>query len=547
MRCYRAHVLVCAGSACVTLGCHPVKEAILEGIKRHRLEEEIKVVETGCMGFCEQGPLIVVYPEGVMYCRVQAEDAAVIVSEHLLKGRVVERLLYRDTDTNKPIPFMKDQPSLSKQIKVAMRNAGFINPEDIEEYIANEGYFALAKVLSGMSPEAVINEIKDSGLRGRGGAGFLTGSKWEFTNKAQGAQKYVVCNGDEGVPGVFMDRSILEGDPHSVIEAMAIAGYAIGADQGYVYVRAEYPLAVEKLRHAINQAREYGFLGYNILGTGFSFELNIRVGAGAFVCGEETALLASIEGRRGTPKPRPPFPANKGLWGAPTLINNVETLASIPPIILKGSDWYASMGTEKSKGTKVFALTGRIKRPGLIEVPMGMPLREIIYDIGGGVLNNKKLKAVLAGGPVGGFIPADYLDVSMDYESVAELGTLIGSGSLSVIDEDTCVVDLVKFFMEFSCEESCGKCTPCREGLKRMLEILTRVTEGKGQERDIEDLERLSDFIKNTALCGLGQAAPSPVLSMLRYFRPEFEAHIRDKHCPASVCAALLDSPCQSA
>lgn len=547
MQYYRAHVLVCSGSACVTSGCRAVKDALLEGIIRHQLEEEIKVVETGCMGFCEQGPLVVVYPEGVMYCRVQAEDAAVIVNEHLLKGRIVENLLYQDTYTNKPVPLMKDLPYLSKQIKIAMRNAGFINPEDIEEYIANEGYFALAKVLSGMSPVDVINEMKKSGLRGRGGAGFSTGLKWEFTAKAKGTQKYVVCNGDEGVPGVFMDRSILEGDPHSVIEAMAIAGYAIGADQGYVYVRAEYPLAVEKLRHAIKQAHEYGFLGDNLFGTGFSFHLNIRVGAGAFVCGEETALLASIEGRRGIPRPRPPFPANEGLWGAPTLINNVETLANIPPIILNGGDWYASMGTEKSKGTKVFALTGRIKNPGLIEVPMGIALREIIYDIGGGVLSNKKLKAVQAGGPIGGFIPAEYLDVSMDYESVAELGTLIGSGSLSVIDEDTCVVNLVKYFVEFSHEESCGKCTPCREGLKRMVDILTRITNGEGQEEDIADLERLCDFIKNTSLCGLGQAAPSPVLSMLRYFRPEFEAHIREKHCPAGACTALLDSPCKSA
>ncbi|MDF9408453.1 NADH-quinone oxidoreductase subunit NuoF [Pelotomaculum isophthalicicum JI] len=537
MHYYRAHVLVCAGSTCVTSGCHAVKEAILEGIKRHQLEEEIKVVETGCMGFCELGPLVVVYPEGVMYCRVKAEDAAVIVNEHLLKGRIVKQLLYQDPNTRKPVPLMKDLHFLSKQTKIAMRNAGLINPKDIEEYIAGEGYFALAKVLSSMSPEEVILEIKKSGLRGRGGAGFPTGLKWEFTAKARGTQKYVVCNGDEGVPGVFMDRSILEGDPHSVIEAMAIAGYALGADQGYIYVRAEYPLAVEKLRHAINQASEYGLLGENILGSGFNFNVNIRVGAGAFVCGEETALLASIEGRRGEPRPRPPFPANEGLWGKPTLINNVETFSSIPPIILKGGQWYASMGTEKSKGTKVFALTGKINNTGLIEVPMGIPLKEIIFDIGGGIVNNKKLKAVQTGGPTGGFIPAEHINVSMDYESLDELGTQIGSGSLTVLDEDTCVVDLVKFFVQFCHEESCGKCAPCRIGTKRMLEILERITRGEGKEEDIEALEKLCDYIKNTALCGLGQAAPNPVLSMLRYFRPEFEAHVRDKHCPASVCA----------
>jgi len=543
---YRSHVLVCSGSTCVTSGCHVVKEAISEEIKRQRLEEEIKVLETGCIGFCEQGPLVVVYPEGIMYCRLKPEDAPVIVEEHLLKGRVVEKLLYQDPSTRKPVPLMKDLPFLSRQTKVAMRNAGLINPEDIEEYIANEGYFALAKVLKSMSPKDVITEIKKSGLRGRGGAGFPTGLKWEFTAKSRGIKKYVVCNGDEGVPGVFMDRSILEGDPHSVIEAMAIAGYAIGADQGYIYVRAEYPLAVKKLQHAINQAYEYGLLGDDIFETGFSFDINIRVGAGAFVCGEETALLASIEGRRGEPRPRPPFPAEEGLWGKPTLINNVETFANIPPIILKGGEWYASMGTDKSKGTKVFALTGKVNNTGLIEVPMGISLREIIFDIGGGIPNNKKLKAVQTGGPMGGFIPAEYITVSMDYESLAELGTLVGSGSLTVLDEDTCVVNLVKFFAEFCYEESCGKCAPCRIGIKRMLEILTRITNGQGQERDIKDLEELSNYIKNTALCGLGQAAPNPVLSMLRYFKPELEAHIRNKHCPASVCTFTLDSSCQT-
>jgi len=546
MHYYRAHVLVCMGSGCVLSGARAVKEALSEGIKEHKLEEEVQIIETGCMGLCDLGPRLVIYPEGVVYCRVKAEDAAEIVSEHLLKGRIVDRLIYRDPETQKPVPLMKDFPFLSKQFKIALRNAGFINPEDIEEYIASEGYSALAKVLSTMSPEEVIDEVKKSGLRGRGGAGFPTGLKWEFTAKARGTQKYVVCNGDEGDPGAFMDRSVLEGDPHSVIEAMAIAGYAVGAAQGYIYVRAEYPLAVERLRHAISQAREYGLLGEDILGTGFNFDINIRVGAGAFVCGEETALLASIEGRRGEPRPRPPFPANEGLWGKPTLINNVETYASIPPIILKGGEWYASIGTEKSKGTKVFALTGKVNNTGLIEVPMGISLGEIIFDIGGGIPNNKKFKAAQTGGPSGGCIPAQYLNVGVDYESLAELGAIVGSGGLIVMDEDTCMVDLAKFFTEFCQEESCGKCAPCRIGTKRMLEILERITNGEGKEGDIEALEELCRYIKNTALCGLGQTAPNPVLSTIRYFRHEYEAHIRDKRCPASVCASLFDSPCQN-
>jgi len=546
MHYYRAHVLVCMGSGCLLSGSRAVKEALSEGIKEHKLEDEVQLIETGCMGICDLGPRLIIYPEGVVYCRVKAEDAAEIVSEHLLKGRIVDRLVYRDLETKKPIPLMKDFPFLSKQIKIALRNAGFINPEDIEEYIASEGYSALAKALSTMSPGEVIAEVKKSGLRGRGGAGFPTGMKWEFTAKAQADQKYVVCNGDEGDPGAFMDRSVLEGDPHSVIEAMSIAGYAVGASKGYIYVRAEYPLAVERLRQAIKQAREYGLLGENILGTGFAFDLNVRVGAGAFVCGEETALLASIEGRRGEPRPRPPFPANEGLWGKPTLLNNVETYASIPPIILKGGDWYASMGTEKSKGTKVFALTGKVNNTGLIEVPMGISLGEIIYDIGGGIIGGKKFKAAQTGGPSGGCIPADHLNVGVDYESLAELGAIVGSGGLIVMDEDTCMVDLAKFFTEFCQEESCGKCAPCRIGTKRLLEILDRITKGEGQEGDIEKLEELCNYIKNTALCGLGQTAPNPVLSTIRYFRHEYEAHIRDKRCPASVCASLFDSPCQN-
>jgi len=543
---YRAHVLICAGTGCVLSGSNDVRDAIMAEIKKYNLEEEIQVVETGCMGMCELGPRVVVYPEGVLYIKVKAQDVPEIVSEHLLKGRVVKRLVYTAPETKEAIPLMKDLPFVVKQTKIALRNAGYINPEDIEEYIAADGYAALAKVLTRMSPAEVIEEIKKSGLRGRGGAGFPTGLKWEFTAKAPGMKKYVVCNGDEGDPGAFMDRSVLEGDPHSVLEAMTIAGYAVGADQGYIYVRAEYPLAVERLKIAIEQSHEYGFLGEGILGSNFNFNIEIRVGAGAFVCGEETALLASIEGRRGEPRPRPPFPAVEGLWGKPTLINNVETWANIPPIIVRGGAWYASIGTEKSKGTKVFALTGKVVNTGLIEVPMGIPLGEIVYDIGGGILGGKKFKAVQTGGPSGGCIPVNYLNTGVDYESLASLGTIMGSGGMIVLDEDTCMVDLAKFYTEFCQEESCGKCAPCRIGIKRVLEILERITQGQGQEGDIEALEELCTYIKNNALCGLGQTAPNPVLNSIRYFRDEYEAHIRDKRCPASVCAALFDSPCQN-
>jgi NADH-quinone oxidoreductase subunit F len=542
----RAHVLVCAGAGCVSSGCKAVEESLVNAVKSLGIEDEVRIVETGCMGPCDLGPAIVVYPEGVFYRKVKPEDAPVIAEEHLLKGRVVERLLYSLPGEERTLPKYDDITFFNRQTRVALRNTGLIDPLVIEEYIARDGYAALGQVLSKMTPEEVISEVKKSGLRGRGGAGFSTGMKWEFAAKAPGKPKYVVCNADEGDPGAFMDRSVLEGDPHTVIEGMAICGYAIGANQGYVYVRAEYPLAVERLNHAIGQAREYGFLGKNILGLGFDFDLEIRVGAGAFVCGEETALMASIEGRRGEPRPRPPFPAQSGLWGKPTNINNVETWANIPPIIIKGGGWFASMGTEKSKGTKVFALAGKIRNTGLVEVPMGMTLGEIVYDLGGGLPDDKPFKAAQTGGPSGGCIPREYLNTPVDYESLAELGTIVGSGGLIIMDEDTCMVDLAKFFLEFVQEESCGKCAPCRIGTKRMLEILDRITHGHGREGDVELLIELGEQIKASALCGLGQTAPNPVLSTIRYFRHEYDAHIRDKKCPASVCASLFLAPCQN-
>ncbi|HHY46755.1 MAG TPA: NADH-quinone oxidoreductase subunit NuoF [Firmicutes bacterium] len=536
---YRAHVLVCGGAGCVSSGCRAVQEALKSELAKQGLDKEIKVVETGCMGSCDLGPVMVVYPEGVFYRKVRPEDARDIVQEHLLKGRPVERLLYH-TSQREIIQQMEDIDFFAKQRKVVLRNCGIIDPEDITEYIARDGYEALARVLTEMTPEEVIDVVKKSGLRGRGGAGFPTGLKWEFCAKATGRPKYVVCNADEGDPGAFMDRSVLEGDPHSVIEAMAIAGRAIGSNQGFVYVRAEYPLAIQRLKHAIAQAYDYGLLGKDIFGTGFDFDLEIRVGAGAFVCGEETALLASIEGKRGMPRPRPPFPANEGLWGKPTLINNVETYANIPPIILNGWEWFAGIGTEKSKGTKVFALAGKIANTGLVEVPMGTTLREIVYDIGGGILGGKKFKAAQTGGPSGGCIPAEHLDTPMEYDTLVKLGAMMGSGGLIVMDEGTCMVDIAKFFLQFTQDESCGKCIPCREGTRAMLDILTRITEGRGREGDIELLEHLGTTIKDTALCGLGQTAPNPVLSTIRYFRHEYEAHIREKRCPAGVCAALV-------
>ncbi len=541
---YRSHVLVCAGAGCVSSGCQAVRDAMLQELKRAGLDGEVTVVETGCMGSCDLGPVVVTYPEGVFYQRVKPEDVVDIVEEHLRKGRPVERLLYKQAGTDEVVPTLDKISFFSEQQKVVLRNCGSIDPTKIEEYIAREGYQALAKVLTEMTPEQVIAEVKVSGLRGRGGAGFPTGTKWQFVHDAKGERKFVVCNADEGDPGAFMDRSVLEGDPHSVIEAMAIAAYAVGANQGYVYVRAEYPLAVARLGIALKQARESGLLGKNIMGTGFDFELEIRIGAGAFVCGEETALLASIMGKRGEPRPRPPFPAVSGLWGQPTLINNVETYANIAPIILRGGEWYAQFGVGQSRGTKVFALAGDINNTGLVEVPMGTPLGKIIYDIGGGIRGGKKFKAAQTGGPSGGCIPASHLNTPMDYESLKALGAIVGSGGLIVMDEDTCMVDLARFFLDFVQDESCGKCPPCRIGTKRMLEILERITRGQGREGDIELLEELGTQIQQSALCGLGQTAPNPVLSTIKYFREEYEAHIRDKKCPACVCRSMFSAPC---
>jgi len=532
-------VLVCAGAGCVSSGCKEVARTLRELVHEKGLCEKVEMIQTGCIGSCDLGPVVVVDNDDTFYQRVTPNDVADIVNSHLIEGKPVERLLHKSAETGEVEVKRSDMAFFRRQTKVVLRNCGVIDPLNIDEYIARRGYEALSKVLSSMTPEQVIDVIKASGLRGRGGAGFPTGLKWMFTASAPGEPKYVVCNADEGDPGAFMDRSVLEGDPHSVIEAMIIAGYAIGSHQGYVYVRAEYPLAVERLGHAIAQAAERGYLGENILGSGFSFNLEIRVGAGAFVCGEETALLASIEGKRGMPRPKPPFPAAHGLCGKPTVINNVETFANIAPIILNGPEWFRSIGTDRSPGTKVFALAGKINNTGLVEVPMGTPLREVIYEIGGGIPGGKKFKAAQTGGPSGGCIPAEYLDVPMDYESLVKLGAMMGSGGLIVMDEDTCMVDIAKFFLQFTQDESCGKCVPCREGTKVMLDILDRITRGEGKEGDIELLETLGKTIKQTALCGLGQSAPNPVLSTIRYFRDEYEAHVRDKRCPAGVCAAL--------
>lgn len=537
----RAHVLVCGGTGCTSSGSQKIIEEFENQLAANGLEKEVKVIKTGCFGLCALGPVVVVYPEGAFYSMVKVEDVAEIVSEHLLKGRIVTRLLYSETVEDDTIKSLSEVDFYKKQRRIALRNCGVINPENIEEYIAVDGYQALGKVLTSMTPEEVIETVKESGLRGRGGAGFSTGMKWMFTARADGANgKYVCCNADEGDPGAFMDRSILEGDPHAVIEAMAIAAYAVGADQGYIYIRAEYPIAVKRLQIAINQAKEYGLLGDNIFGTDFSFNLEIRLGAGAFVCGEETALMTSIEGHRGEPRPRPPFPANKGLWQKPTLLNNVETYANITQIINNGADWFKSIGTEKSKGTKVFALGGKINNTGLVEIPMGTTLREIVEEIGGGIPNGKKFKAAQTGGPSGGCIPASLIDIKIDYDSLIEIGSMMGSGGLIVMDEDTCMVDIAKFFLEFTVDESCGKCTPCRVGTKRMLEILERITKGQGTVEDLDRLEELAQGIKSAALCGLGQTAPNPVLSTLRYFRDEYLAHVVDKRCPAGVCKDLL-------
>ena len=539
MNIYRSHVLICGGTGCTSSGSKALQKEFENQLKEKGLENEVKLVETGCFGLCALGPVVVVYPEGAFYSRVQTEDIAEIVEEHLLKGRIVKRLLYSETVQEDSIKSLNETAFYAKQKRVALRNCGVINPENIDEYIAVDGYQALAKVLTEMSREEVIQLIKDSGLRGRGGGGFPTGMKWDFAYKSENDQKYVACNADDGDTGAFMDRSVLEGDPHCIIEAMAIAGYAVGANQGYIYIRAEYPIAVDRLRIAIEQAREYGLLGKDIFGTGFEFDLDIRLGAGAFVCGEETALITSIEGKRGEPRPRPPFPAVKGLWQKPTLLNNVETYANIPQIILKGVDWFTSMGTEKSKGTKVFALGGKINNTGLVEVPMGTTLREIIEEIGGGIPNGKKFKAAQTGGPSGGCIPAELIDTPIDYDSLMAIGSMMGSGGLIVMDEDNCMVDIAKFFLEFTVDESCGKCTPCRIGTKRLLELLTKITDGKGTMEDIDRLEELCHSIKASSLCGLGQTAPNPVLSTLQYFRHEYEAHVKEKRCPAGVCKAL--------
>ena len=538
---FRSQVLICGGTGCTSSGSPELIRLFEEKIKNAGLEKEVKVVRTGCFGLCEMGPIVIVYPEGAFYSHIKPENVDEIVNEHLLKGRIVRHLLCREAVEQEGATKSLDEVDFyKKQKRVALRNCGVIDPERIDEYIAFDGYKALAKVLTEMTPQQVIDTIKASGLRGRGGAGFPTGTKWQFAANSVSDQKYVCCNADEGDPGAFMDRSILEGDPNAVIEAMAIAGYAIGANQGYIYVRAEYPIAVKRLQVAIKEAREYGLLGKNILETGFDFDLDIRLGAGAFVCGEETALMQSIEGKRGEPRPRPPFPAVKGLFDQPTILNNVETYANVPQIILKGPEWFASMGTEKSKGTKVFALGGKIKNTGLVEIPLGTTLREIIYDIGGGCPNGKKFKAAQTGGPSGGCIPASLLDTPIDYDNLIAIGSMMGSGGMIVMDEDNCMVDIARFFLDFTVDESCGKCPPCRIGTRRMLEILERITEGKGEDGDIEKLETLAKNIKASALCGLGQTAPNPVLSTLRYFRDEYEAHIYEKRCPAGHCKKLL-------
>lgn len=535
---YRVHV--CGGTGCTSSGSPRIIERLEAEIKANGLENDVEIVKTGCFGLCALGPIMIIHPEGSFYSMVKEDDIPEIVSEHLKNGRPVKRLLYEETTKTDNILPLEETDFYKKQHRVALRNCGEISPEHIEEYIEKGGYEALGKVLTSMTPEEVIQVVLDSGLRGRGGAGFPTGLKWRFAAANNADQKYVCCNADEGDPGAFMDRSVLEGDPHVVLEAMTIAGYAIGASQGYIYVRAEYPIAVNRLEIALQQAREYGLLGENILDTGFNFDIQLRLGAGAFVCGEETALMTSIEGKRGEPRPRPPFPAVKGLFERPTILNNVETYANIPQIILNGPEWFASMGTEKSKGTKVFALGGKITNTGLVEVPMGTTLREIVEEIGGGIPNGKKFKAAQTGGPSGGCIPASLIDTPIDYDNLLEIGSMMGSGGLIVMDEDTCMVDLAKFFLEFTVDESCGKCAPCRIGTVRMLEILNRISEGNGEMEDLDKLEELANYIKSASLCGLGQTAPNPVLSTLRYFRDEYEAHIKEKRCPAGVCKKLL-------
>ncbi|HET6488369.1 MAG TPA: NADH-quinone oxidoreductase subunit NuoF, partial [Syntrophales bacterium] len=545
MKVFRSHLLVCGGTGCHASGSIAVKKALVDELNKKGLAEEIKVVETGCNGFCAQGPIMVVYPEGIIYMNILPADVPVLVEEHFIKGRPVERLFYKEPGKEDRIPSMQEIPFFALQDLRVLRNRGLIDPENVEEYIARDGYAGMAKALTEMTPEQIVQEVLKSGLRGRGGAGFPTGLKWQFASRSPGDVKYVLCNADEGDPGAFMDRSVLEADPHAVLEGMVIAAKAIGSSHGYIYCRAEYPLAIHRLNVAIGQAREMGLLGMNILGTGFNFDIEIYQGAGAFVCGEETALMTSIEGKRGMPRPRPPFPAVAGLWAKPSVLNNVETLANIGQIMLRGGEWYASVGTEKSKGTKVFALTGDVNNVGLVEVPMGTTLGTIVYDIGGGIPGGKKYKAAQLGGPSGGCIPVQHLNAPVDYEKVTELGAIMGSGGLIVMNEDKCAVDMARFFMDFCQDESCGKCIPCREGTKRMLEILTNITKGKGKEGDIELLESMASVIKDASLCGLGQTAPNPVLSTIRYFRDEYVEHIRDKKCRAAVCSALFKSPCQ--
>ncbi len=537
---YKSHVLVCGGTGCTSNNSRKIREELKKQLGDNNLQDTVQIVETGCFGLCASGPVVIVYPEAAFYSNVKVEDVTDIVQQHLIRGKLVERLLHKEKEGEPPVKSLTDTEFYRRQTRVALRNCGVINPENIDEYIAFDGYQALIKCLTEYSPQEVIDIIKQSGLRGRGGAGFPTGMKWQFVHNAQSDVKYVCCNADEGDPGAFMDRSVLEGDPHAVLEAMAIAAYAVGGTQGYIYVRAEYPIAVERCKIALAQAREYGLLGKNILGTDFSFDIDIRLGAGAFVCGEETALMVSVEGNRGEPRPRPPFPANKGLFGKPTLLNNVETYANITQIITKGADWFASMGTDKSKGTKVFALGGKIVNTGLVEVPMGTTLREIVYDIGGGIPGGKQFKAAQTGGPSGGCIPPQHLDIPIDYDKLIEIGSMMGSGGLIVMDEDTCMVDIAKFFLEFTVDESCGKCTPCRIGTKRLLEMLDKVTNGTATLEDLDKMEKLCYYIKDNALCGLGQTAPNPVLSTLKYFRHEYETHIKEKKCPAHVCKKLV-------
>ena len=540
MKTYRTHLMLCAGTACVSNNSFKIKEALEKEIKKHSLQDEILVVMTGCNGFCAVGPIMVVKPDGIFYQNLTEEDIPYLVEEHFLKGRPVQKLMYFPPKEKEVIPKMMDIGFFAHQTLIALKNRGLIDPEKIDEYIARDGYRALARVLTSMTPEQVIKEIKDSGLRGRGGAGFPTGLKWEFCRKSPGNEKYIICNADEGDPGAFMDRSIIESDPHLVLEGMIIGAYGIGANQGYVYIRNEYPLAMNRLEIAINQVRQYGLLGENIFESGFNFDIRIQKGAGAFVCGEETSLIASIEGKPPEPRQKPPFPAQSGLWGKPTNINNVETWATVPTIIFRGAEWFSAIGTEKSKGTKVFSLVGKINNTGLVEVPMGITLSEIIYDIGGGIPGGKKFKAVQTGGPSGGCIPANLIDLPVDYEHLTEVGSIMGSGGMIVMDEDTCVVDIARYFINFTNDESCGKCNSCREGSEALLEILNKICSGEGDEEDLIILEELGKAIKDASLCGLGQTLPNPVLSTLKYFRDEYEAHIKEKKCPAGVCKALI-------